>query len=263
MNTRSPFLSRWTAKLATLCTAVAAVGTMGLSSGCKVEVTAKPVGPGIPARRAAQSFVHCVEQQGAACVGYEDKQIAWDSFSMLGWLAAGSPTSILQALPSELGHHQNPRSIQARFVRKVDRNSMLLRGAECRADKATSFAELIPKLRSASQARLEAMGLWRGDLEAVVDQLSKEAGEGLSDGFLITMRCATDPDQLYVATTTQDERYIVVGMLMDLPEFLGGTAPSRDSSTGRLPTIVLDSGSVSSVREGVVDPWIPIPVEEF
>lgn len=259
MNIRSPILSR----LVAFCAATAAIGAMGLSSGCKVEVTTKPVGPGVPARRAAQSFVHCVELEGAACVGNEQKQLAWDAFSILGWLASGSPTSILQALPAELGHHQNPRSIQARFVAKVDRNDMLLRGAECRADKATAFAELIPKLRSASESRLDAMGLWRGDLEAVVDQLAKEAGEGLSDGFLITMRCATDPDRVYVATTTEEERFIVVGMLMELPEFLGGTAPSRDSSTDTLPTIVLDTGSVSSVREGIVDPWIPIPVEEF
>jgi hypothetical protein len=235
-----------------------------LAFACKREEEPRPPTEGEPARRAAQSFVHCVETGGAGCIDSGLALGGWDGFSILGWLATGSPISILQALPRELAHHRDPRSVQRRFVDQVERHRDKLRGAECRPERVDPLDPMVPKLSQAAQTRLRAMGLWSGDLQGVVEGLGSEAGRGLAGGYLVSMRCLGDPWELYVATTTQQDRHVVVGMLTVLPEFLGGAAPSRDATTGRLRSITIqDTDQMSLVREGDVDPWLAIPVEEF
>ena len=228
------------------------------------EVVAPPVGPTVPARRAAMSFTHCLETDGGQCVKKSEKQGAWDAFAFLGWLAHGSPTSILQALPRELGHHKDPRSVSARFVSKSQRLREPVRGAECMDDTAKSIGELIPPLRARVEQRLTAMGLWGPDLQTIVDGLTREATAGLNDAYLVHMKCFGDPYHLWVATSTSEERYVVVGIMTRLPEYLGGTAPDREVVEGRLEGKKLGPVMVGSIREGTVDSkWIPIPVEEF
>lgn len=244
---------------------VAALGTLVLGGCDKSQGEAGPVPPTVPAQRAAQSFIHCVEIDGGACVDNHPEFGAYDAFSILGWLASGSPTSILEALPRELQHHQTERSIQQRFVSIVDARAMRLRGAECMPEQAVGFNELVPKLTEAVEQRMTRMGLWGADLERVVGALAQEAREGLADGYLVTMRCQSDPWRVYMATTAKDGRYIVVGMMGQLPEFLGGDAPARDANTGRLRSIDLGRASpgVGTMADELVHPWVQIPIQEF
>jgi hypothetical protein len=242
---------------------VTLVGVLALIGGCKKEGETRTPAEGEPARRAAQSFVHCVEQGGAGCVQNDPALGAWDAFSMLGWLASGSPLSILEALPRELDHHKSAKSVQHRFVEQVERQREPLRGAECRSERVDKLDAMIPKLQQAAQVRLTEMGLWTGDLENVVAGLADEANRGLSGGYLVSMRCAADPFEIFVATTTHEQRQVVVGILTVLPDFLGGEAPSRDTREGGLGGITLGGGKVGVVQEGTVHPWIAIPVEEF
>ncbi len=231
-----------------------------------------------PARRAAVSFVHCVELEGAGCVGFDEDQAAWDAFSILGWLASGSPTSILSALQQELYHHSDPRLIQSRFVTQVERHAQALRGAECKTVLATddasqervvlSFSQLIPQLREAVERRLTTMGIWREDMRRVVDGLTEEASRGLSDGFLVVMRCEAAPHSLYIATATMTDSdgFVAVGMLTSLPEFLGGSSAARDTRTNTLAPISLGpdgSAGFGAASDGNVHPWVSVPVEEF
>lgn len=248
-----------------LLATVALTAALG-ASGCKKDTgPARTNTPETPARRAAMSFVHCVEQSGPACVGNELTQGAWDAFSILGWLADGSPTAILEALPRELSHHANARSVQQRFVNEVSRQDNKIRGAECEVKAINEFGSMVPKLREAAQRRLEALGMWRGDLGRVVDGLANEATEGLQGGYLVTMQCQAEPWQVYVATAIEGERHVVVGLMVDLPEFLGGDSAARDATSGRLRTIDLGTrpGAMAPVDESRMDPWLPFPVEEF
>lgn len=240
------------------------VAALSMLTACDKETEARKPAEGEPARRAAQSFVHCVEQGGAGCVQSDPKLGSWDAFALLGWLGTGSPTSILSALPRELDHHRDARSVERRFVQQIDRQREPLRGAECRTERVDKLGPMVPKLVQAAQTRLTAMGLWNGELQNVVEGLASEASRGLDTGYLVSMRCHGDPWELYVATTSEEQRQVVVGVLTSLPEFLGGAAPSRNSSETRLTSIKVGGTSqMAAVQEGTVDSWIPIAVEEF
>lgn len=235
-------------------------------SGCKDKsTTAVTVGPAEPAQRAAVSFVHCVEQDGGACVTRDPNHGSWDAFALLNWLGAGSPTSILQALRRELDHHRDPLAVQDRFVALAARYREPLRGAECRPQSAVPIAELLPKLVSRVESRMQGLGLWRSDLEQVVDGLANEAEHGLGDGWLVHMTCYGDPYEIWVATTKRDERQVVVGILTSLPSYLGGHTPDDEIVEGRIAGRVSGSSTTLGViREGTVDTrWLPIPIEEF
>jgi len=253
------------APVRSLLATVALTAVVGVV-GCKQDSgPARTYTPETPARRAAQSFLHCVEQTGPTCVGNEQSQSAWDAFSILGWLADGAPTAILQALPSELAHHSNPRSVQQRFVNEVSRQDNKVRGAECEVKAVSEFSAMVPKLRDAAQRRLEGLGMWRGELGQVVDGLANEASTGLQGGYLVTMQCQAEPWQVYVATAIESERQVVVGMMTTLPEFLGGDSAARDVTSGRLRTIELGTrpSAMAPLDESRMDPWLPFPVEEF
>ncbi|MFO7566801.1 MAG: hypothetical protein R6X02_29430 [Enhygromyxa sp.] len=236
------------------------------SSGCtKTDTAARTIGPAEPAQRAAVSFVHCVEQEGGACVTRDPTHGSWDAFALLNWLGAGSPTAILQALRRELEHHRDPLAVQDRFVSVAARYREPLRGAECRPESAVPMTELLPKLVTRVEARMQGLGLWRGDLEQVVHGLANEARDGLAEGWLVHMTCYGEPYELWVATTRRDERQVVVGFMTSLPSYLGGASPSDELVEGRLRSRVSGSATTLGViREGTVDSrWTPIPIEEF
>jgi hypothetical protein len=239
---------------------------LGLCSlvGCKTKSTeAATVGPTEPARRAALSFVHCVESDGGGCVQPDEKHGAWDAFALLHWMGSGSPVSILQALRRELDHHRDPYAIQDRFVALAARYREPLRGAECRPDAAAPVEDLLPTLVKRVETRLTNLGLWRSDLEGVVTNLAKEARKGLDEGWLVHVVCEGDPYEVWIATAKEDERQVVVGMLTTLPVWLGGAELSEDQLEGRIRGLDGPT-SLGVVREGVVDStWVPIAIEEF
>ncbi|MCA9699311.1 MAG: hypothetical protein KC431_17430 [Myxococcales bacterium] len=238
---------------------------LGLGACDTKTTTTSTVGPAEPARRAAQSFVHCVESEGGGCVKRDPKQGSWDAFALLHWLGSGSPTAILQSLPRELEHHKDPLSIEDRLVVQVARFREPLRGAECRPESATPMSELLPKLVARAEARLQSLGLWRNDLSMVVDGLAKEANDGLSEGWLVHMTCYSDPYEIWVATAVEEERQVVVGMLTTLPSWLGGDTPSEELVEGRLRSRTPSSSrTLGVIREGTIDTyWVPIAIEEF
>ena len=130
----------WTLRLASLVLVV-------VTGGCVKKVgTEEPVVPNLPARRASASFIHCVEQAGAQCVSMHQKFGGWDAFSVLGWLAHGSPVSILQAFRSELEHHRDLQAIQGRMVKLVNRLHTPLRGAACEVSSSLDLGPMVPKL---------------------------------------------------------------------------------------------------------------------
>ncbi len=258
----------------------ALIGVGALLAGCKTTTTGETqtIGPAEPARRAALSFVHCVESNGGGCVKPDDKRGSWDAFALLHWMGTGSPTSILQALRRELDHHRDPNAIQDRFVSLAARYREPLRGAECRPDAAAPVDELLPTLVKRVETRLTALGLWRRDLEGVVAGLAKEASKGLDEGWLVHVVCEGDPYEVWIATAgtksdtdtdanadAEDTRQVVVGMLTTLPVWLGGQEPSEDQIEGRIRSRTLgNSTSLGVVREGSVDTtWLPIDIEEF
>jgi hypothetical protein len=209
--------------------------------------------------------VHCVEQEGGSCVVRDPGHGSWDAFALLNWLGAGSPTAILQALRKELDHHRDPHAVQDRFVTLAARYREPLRGAECHPESAVPMTELLPKLVSRVESRMTSLGLWRSDLEQVVNGLANEAENGLAEGWLVHMVCYSDPYDIWVATTKREDRQVVVGLLTSLPTYLGGVPMSEDAVEKRISSRV--SGSPTSlgvVREGTVDSrWVPIPIEEF
>jgi hypothetical protein len=234
--------------------------------GCeKGTGEARTIGPAEPAERAATSFIHCVELEGGGCVHRDPKQGSWDAFALLQWLGVGSPTSILEALRRELERHRDPLAVQDRFVVVASRYRQPLRGAECRPDSATPLAELLPKLNSHVETRMQGLGLWRDDLADVVGGLADEAKQGLDEGWLVHMTCYDDPFELWVATAKQDDRQVVVGMLTSLPSWLGGSPLDDEGVENRLAGKTLGgSTTLGVVREGTVDTrWVPVPIEEF
>lgn len=238
---------------------------VALSSCTKTTGEVRTIGPAEPAQRAATSFVHCVEAEGGGCISRDPKQASWDAFALLSWLGAGSPISILQALRRELEHHRDPIAVQDRFVVVTSRYRESLRGAECRPESATPMTELMPKLSSQVETRMQSLGLWRDDLEQVVTVLLGEAENGLADGWLVHMTCFGDPYELWIATARQDDRQVVVGMLTSLPSWLGGGQLDDERVEGRLASGTLgNSTTLGVIREGTVDTrWVPIPIEEF
>jgi hypothetical protein len=241
--------------------------TLALAVGCKQTTgEVRTIGPAEPAQRAATSFVHCVEAEGGGCISPDPKQASWDAFALLHWLGAGSPTSILQALRRELEHHRDPIAVQDRFVVVTSRYREPLRGAECTPESATPMTELLPKLTSRVETRMQSLGLWQADLEGVVSVLTEEAQDGLADGWLVHMTCFSDPYELWIATAKHDDRQVVVGMLTSLPSWLGGsTGLNEERVEERIRGGMLGSSTTLGViREGTVDTrWVPIPIEEF
>ena len=248
-----------------VATAVA-VSSMGTLTSCKRnEEVQRPPDPALPAKRAAQGWIHCLEQSGGACVSNLEQFASWDAYALLGWLATGTPTSILGGLRRELQHHRDPRSVQRRMVDNADITASELRGAECQGVDALPFDEVIDKLASCAESRMNYFGINNAQMAEILKGLADEARQGLSGGYFVTMECASAPYAVYVATAPHADHFVVAGMLMELPRYLGGEMASRDPQTGALFPMrtTRSKQTATSSEEGSVHPWINIPVEEF
>jgi hypothetical protein len=229
------------------------------------RVPPAPPDPTVPAQRAAQSWVHCLEQNGGACVSNYQQFASWDAYALLGWLASGSPTSILAGLRQELQHHRDERSVQRRMIAISDAAAAELRGAECRSVDVMEFTDVIPKLEEAAKARMRYFGLLNGQMETIIQGLVAEATDGLNTGYFVTMECVNEPYATYVAAAEHENHYIVAGMMLELPDYLGGSRPIRSRDTGELLPMRtgVSKATETSAVEGTVHPWINIVVEEF
>ena len=134
-----------------------------------------------------------------------------------------------------------------------------LRGAECDADQVIPLDNLIAQLAPATKTRLEHIGIWNSDLETVVNGLETESGR-LNGGYLVEMKCLSAPYSFYIATAVDGERHMAVGILSGLPEFLGGSAVSREVVENSLKSTTLEVGT-QSVAEGIAHPFLNFPVE--
>ncbi len=232
-------------------------------SACKPDDTGPTKAPAVtePPRRAAIAFVRCVEQTGSQCVEGSDQLGAWDAFSTMGWLAAGSPLGILKNIRRELQHHSDGKAVLRRFVAQTERMREPLRGAECDAERVIELTPLVNQLTPATKQRLEDVGLLSADMGEVVDALARESS-GLNGGYLVEMKCFGEPYGFYVATAVDGNRHMAVGMLSGLPEFLGGTSPSREIIERSLDSTKLE-GTFGGIIEGTVHPYLNIPVESL
>ena len=233
------------------------------ASGCNRgnEDTNKPIPETERPRRAAMAFVRCVESSGSSCVEASDQLGAWDAFSTLGWLAGGSPLSILRNLQRELTQHSDRNLVLKRFAADTKRFSQPLRGAECTPVKVIKLDPLLEMLEEKAAARLQNVGIWSGDLERVIKGLAEES-RGLNGGYITQLECQRDPYVFYVATAVDGERQFAVGVMATLPQFLGGSDPDRRSLDESRRGVALE-GNVAAIDEVIVDTWIPIAPEVF
>lgn len=241
--------------------AFALVGGLACKSD---DIVVAPLPPEEAPRRAANSFVHCVEAETSGCIKSGETVGGWDAFYLLTWLGGGSPLSILEALPRELSAHADPLRVQRRFVEEVERYAPAIRGAECDAADMQPIDPLIDQVASVAAERVARLGLWTGNSAQVIEGLKDEAHDTLGGGYLVRMDCRYDPHRLWVATRQRDGVHSVVGITTILPRFLGGTIPERQAVTSRLQSRSLGlSAAAAPVQEGAVDPWLPFPVEVF
>jgi hypothetical protein len=205
-----------------------------------------------------------VESGTSNCVRAGETLGGWDAFFLLTWLGGGSPLSILEALPSELTAHADPKRVQHRFVEEVERYDTDVRGAECEASDMQPIDPLIDQVAAVAAQRLEKLGMWTSSMADVVAGLQREAHESMGGGFLVRMDCAHDPHRLWLATVEREGAHQVIGMTTLLPHFLGGRPPGRDQLSDRLRSRSLGlSGTSTPIEEGTVHPWVPVAVEEF
>jgi len=235
-----------------------------LAPACKKDPIVVKL-PNEPApQRAAQSFVHCVEARAGQCVEPADQLAGWDAFYLLAWLGGGSPVAILEALPRELGDHQDPRRVQRRLVEEVERYAASIRGAECFAVSSQPIDPLVDQVASVVGQRLQRLGLWQGDMQAITKGLVEEAHDELGGGFLVRLDCERDPFRLYAATREREGRHAVIGLTTLLPTFIDSEPPGRELVAERLRSRSLGLANVAPpIVEGAVDPWLSFPVEEF
>lgn len=217
-----------------------------------------------PPRRAAESFVHCVEAGNSGCVAPGENHGGWNALHLLLWMASGSPVSILEALPLQLAAHVDPLRVQGAFVAEVERYAQALRGAECESTSSQPVAALIDRASDTALRRLERLGMARAGFGQIIGQLREEAHDDLDGGHLVRLDCAHDPFRVYVATTPRDGRIAVVGMTTVLDPEFGGDSPSRRDVDERFASESLGLGGVAlPVVEGAVDVWLPFPLEEL
>ncbi len=217
-----------------------------------------------PSRRAAESFVHCVEAGTSGCVTPGEDHAGWDALHLLLWLATGSPVGILEALPQQLTDHGNPLRTQGAFVGEVERYAQALRGAECDSTASQPATALVDRAAADARVRLERLGMARAGLLRAIEDLRVEANTLLGSGHLVRLDCSYDPFRVYVVTSMRDGRLSVVGMTTVLAPEYGGDHPSRRDVDIRLQSAPLGlAGKSLPIVEGAVDEWLPFPVEEL
>ena len=243
---------------------LAAASLLVAAAGCRPRQDVRMLGDHAPAGRTAASFVHCVEAGTSLCVKAGESIGGWDAFFLLTWLASGSPTSILEALPRELSTHADPLRVQARFVQEVERYAAAIRGAECDPADVQPLDILVDKAANLAETRLAELGLWQGDMQSVVAGFVAEAHEELGGGSLVRLDCGFDPYHLYVATHERDGQHRIVGMTTLLPTELGGAVLTRGQVDDRLHSGPLGlADAAAPIQEGAINFWLPFPVEVF
>ena len=217
-----------------------------------------------PAARAADSFVHCVEVGTSGCVAPGENHGGWHALHLLLWLASGSPVAILDVLPRELDRHADPLAVQQSFVLEVERYAEALRGGECQSVATRPLPALVDQAARVATERLQRLGLWRRDMEAVIAGLGEEAHEDLDEGHMVRLDCGYDPYRVYLITRPRDGRIRVVGMTTTLAPVFGGDALDPRSVQTRLdgPTFGL-AGSQAPIPEDTIDAWLRFPVEDM
>lgn len=252
------------------CSAATRLGSLVLASlavtavACKAEVKVTTLPDAPPPQRAAASFVHCIEMGSSQCIETGDTVGGWDAFYILGWLGGGSPVSILEALPSELEAHSDPRFVQRRFVTEVERYAEAIRGGACNAAEMQPIDPLIDQVAAVAEERMSRLGMWQGDMSEVMRGLVEEAHESLGGGYLVRMECDYDPHRMWLATRERDGHYSVIGLTTYLPHFIGGEPPGREDVRDRLTSRSLGLANAQApIIEGAVHAWLPFPVEEF
>jgi hypothetical protein len=217
-----------------------------------------------PAARAADSFLHCVEAGTSGCVEAGEHHGGWDALQLLLWLASGSPVSILEVMPRELDRHSDPLAVQKSFVVEVERYAQVLRGAECQSVATRPLPALVDQAASVATERLKRLGLWRRDMQTVVEGLRDEAHEDLDEGHMVRLDCGYDPYRVYLVTRPRDGRIRVVGMTTTLAPVFGGDDLDPRSVQTRLesPTFGL-AGSQAPIQEDTIDSWLRFPVEDL
>lgn len=217
-----------------------------------------------PPRRAAESFVHCVEAGTSNCIATGQNHGGWDALHLLLWLGSGSPVGILEVLPQQLTAHGDPIAVQGAFVAEVERYAAALRGAECESTSSQPAGPLVDRAASAAVTRLERLGMSRSGLGRVIEELRAEAHAGLDGGHLVRLDCRYDPYRVYIATTESAGRIAVVGMTTVLAPQFGGDSPSRRDVDARLSSEPLGLGDDAlPIVEGAVNEWMPFAVEEL
>jgi hypothetical protein len=241
--------------------ALALVGVLGCNRG---RTLPSSLPEEEPPRRAAESFLHCVEAGTSGCVQPGDTHGGWDALHLLLWMASGSPLAILDALPTQLRRHEDPLVVQEAFVGEVERYADVVRGAECDSTSAQPMHPLIDKAAAKANERLRRLGLARSGLDKVIEGLQTEAHDQLDTGHLVRLDCRYDPYRVYLATHERDGRIVVVGMTTLLDPAFGGDAPSRKDVDERLTSKPLGLGTAQApIIDGAVDPWLPFPLEEL
>jgi hypothetical protein len=238
---------------------------LALAGGCgRGRVLPSSLPTEEPPRRAAESFLHCVEAGTSGCVESGDNHGGWDALHLLLWMASGSPVGILEALPTQLARHEDPLLVQDAFVDEVERYAEVVRGAECDSSASQPMHPLIDKAAAIAGERLRRLGLWRSGMGKVIVGLQKEAHEQLDNGYLVRLDCTYDPYRVYLATHERGGRIVVVGMTTLLDPVFGGDAPSRKDVDVRLTSDPLGLGRAQApIIEGAVDPWLPFPLEDL
>lgn len=236
-----------------------------IAAGCgRGRVIASSLPDEEPPRRAAESFVHCVEAGTSGCITPGENHAGWDALHLLLWLASGSPVGILEVLPTQLTAHADPLRVQAAFVSEVERYATSLRGAECDSTMSQPSGPLIDKAAASAKARLDRLGMSRTDLGRVIEDLRAEAHVHLDGGHLVRLDCRFDPFRVYLATADTGGRVVVIGMTTSLAPEFGGDTPSRRDVDVRLSGAPLGlSGGSLPIVEGAVNAWLPFPVEEL
>ena len=93
--------------------------------------------------------------------------------------------------------------MQARFVNRASRLREPIRGAECAPKAAFPLGDLITRARKQAEERLKRLGLWGDEMKVVLDDLDREAQEGLREGYLVRLDCYDDPYRLFIATRSR------------------------------------------------------------
>lgn len=211
-------LRRAVARLLCLSLALA----VSACAGRKKEATSAP-DPKALAKRVGNSFFRCIENSGASCVENQPEMIAWDAVALLAWMYEASPVSVLGALNGQLAEHAQIAEVQKRFVRTAQKARLPSQGAGCRSVDAHAVEVLLARLVPAVEERFTHLGMYDASMKRAVQGLAKEAEQGMGVGHLVEMSCSADASlRWYAAVTKTNSKFQVVGLTVNMPEFVLG-----------------------------------------